>query len=352
MELYIYNPSIEEQGVIDCFSSFRWRRRFFEPGEFELHCSATPGNVALLAEGNIIHRLDRQEAGIIEGIEIDTPEGGDGDEIKVTGRMGSSMLEQHIITPTINFTGTVENAMRKIVSDNAIIARPISGLTLGALNNFVQTCSFQASYKSVLTVVEALGKSAPLGFRVRLDVPNKQWIFEVYGGIDRTVTQTVRPYVLFSEEFQNINSPKYTSNIVGHKNYAYVGGEGDGTARIIVEVDQTNGQPRRELWVDAKDLQKGTLTDADYQAQLRQHGLEKLAEAVKTESFEARAVNTANFEYLTDWDLGDIVSFEKWGITLNQRITEVEEVYENGTETITPVCGTPLPETLNLGSDT
>lgn len=352
MELYIYNPAIEQQGIIDGFSSFRWRRRFFEPGEFELHCPASAENVARLAKSNIIHRLDRSEAGIIEGIEIETPENGGGDEIAVTGHMGSSMLEQRIITPTINFSGTTEAAMRKIVSDNAITSRPINLLTLGTLGNFTPTCAFQATYKSVLAVCEALGKAAPLGFRVRLDVPNKQWIFEVYDGLDRTVTQSARPYVLFSDEFLNINSPKYTFNDSGHKNYAVVGGEGEGAARVIVEVDRTNGEPRRELFVDAKDLQKGDLTDADYQAQLRQRGLEKLAEAVKTESFEAGAVNTANFEYLTDWNLGDIVSFEKWGILLNQRITEVEEVYENGVTTITPVCGTPLSETLNLGSDT
>lgn len=350
MELYIYNPAIEQQGVIDGFSSFRWRRRFFEPGEFELHCPASADNVALLAESNIIHRLDRQEAGIIEGMAVEGTDSGD--ELTITGRMGSSMLEQHIITPTINFSGTTEAAMRKIVSDNAITARPISLLTLGALGGFTPTCAFQATYKTMLAVCEALGKSATLGFRARLDVPNKQWIFEVYNGLDKTVTQTARPYVLFSEEFKNINSPKYTLNTMGYKNYAIVGGEGEGTARIIVEVDRTNEEPRRELWVDAKDLQKGTLTDTEYQAQLRQRGLEKLAEAVKAESFEAGAVNTANFEYLTDWDLGDIVSFEKWGILLNQRITEVEEVYENGVTTITPVCGTPLPETLDLGSDT
>lgn len=352
MELYIYSPAIEQQGVIDRFSSLRWRLRFFEPGEFELHVQATAENLALLSEGNIIHRLDRGEAGIIEGVEIGVPDGGESEEIKVIGRMGSSMLEQRIINPTINFSGTTEAAMRKTVSDNAITTRPIAGLILGALGNFTQTCSFQASYKNVLTALVALSKSAPLGFRVRLDVPHKQWIFGVYDGTDRTVTQTARPYVLFSEEFKNIYNPKYTLNTTGYKNYAIVGGEGDGAARVIIEVDQTNGEPRRELWVDAKDLQKGTLTDADYQAQLRQRGLEKLAEAEKTESFEAGAVNTANFEYLTDWDLGDIVSFEKWGITLNQRIMEVEEVYENGVMTVTPVCGTPLPETLNLGDDT
>lgn len=352
MELYIYNPAIELQGVIDGYSSLRWRRKYFEPGEFELHCPATGDNISLFQENHIIHLLDRSEAGIIEGFKIETPESGVGDEITVTGRMGSSMLDRRIITPAINFSGAAENAMRKVVSDNAITFRPIDRLTLGTAGNFTPVCSFQATGKNVLTTLEALAKAAALGFRVRLDVPGRQWIFEVYSGTDRTVTQTARPYVLFSDETPNISKPAYTRESAGYKNFAYVAGEGEGSARTIITVDRTNGEPLRELWVDARDLQKGELSDADYQAQLTQRGLEKLAEVAKLESFAADAVDTANYQYLTDWDLGDIVSFEKWGILLNQRITEVEEVYENGTVTITPVCGTPLPETLNLGSDT
>ena len=413
MDLYIYNPAIELQGVIDGYSSLRWRRRYFEPGEFELHCKASAENLALLREGNIIHRLDRQEAAIIEGV---TVEGTDnGDEITATGRMGSSMLDRRIITPTINFSGTVEAAMRKIVSDNAITARPLPHLVLGDAVGLTPTATFQATYKTVLSVCEALAKAAPLGFRVRLDVPGKQWIFEVYDGVDRSVTQHDRPYVLFSDEFRNITGPEYTRNSTGYCNYAIVGGEGEGAARVIVEVDHTGGGERRELWVDAKDLQntedtsesfsgdgntasfalahtsssvssvtvgsspasyslngstitispvpeQGTsvsvsytykkLSDAAYAAQLRQRGAEKLAEAKKSESFTAAAVNTSNFAYLTDWNLGDIVSFEWWGIRLDQRITEIEEVDEGGVMTITPVCGNPLPETLDLGSDT
>jgi hypothetical protein len=351
MDLYIYNPDIELQGVIDGYSSLRWRRRYFEPGEFELHCKASPENLALLAEDNIIHRLDRQEAGIIEGITIATADNG-GDEITATGRMGSSMLDRRIITPAVNFTGTVEAGMRKTVSDNAITARPLPYLTLGIAAGLTPTCTFQATYKNVLTVCEALGKAAPLGLRVRLDVPNRQWVFEVYDGIDRSVGQTVRPQVVFCSENANIDKPSYARDSTGYKNYAIVGGEGDGSTRTIVTVDQTNGEPRRELWVDAKDLQKADgQSDADYQAQLRQRGTEKLAEAVRSESFSADAVDTGNYAYLTDWDLGDIVTFAKWGVRLDQRITEVEEVYENGTETITPTCGFPLPETLDLGDD-
>ncbi|MEA4813903.1 MAG: siphovirus ReqiPepy6 Gp37-like family protein [Oscillospiraceae bacterium] len=351
MELYIYSPAIELQGVIDSFSSLRWRRRFFEPGEFELHCPVTAENIALLTEGNIIHRLDRSEAGIIEGITITTADTG-GEEITAAGRMGSSMLDRRIITPTINFSGAVEMAMRKVVSDNAITARPLPLLTLGALGGYTSTCSFQTTGKGTLAACEALGKAAPLGFRVRMDVLNKQWIFEAYDGTDRSVTQTERPYVLFSDEFRNISGPAYAMDTTGYSNYAYVAGQDAAANRIIAEVDQTNGEPRRELWVDARDLQQGDLSDEDYRAQLTQRGIEKLAAAAKSESFSADAVDTQNFQYLTDWDLGDIVSFEKWGLRIDQRVTEVEEVYENGSETITPTCGNPLPEKLDLGDDT
>ena len=349
MILDIYNPQIEKLGVVDTFSSFRWRRKFFEPGEFELHCPATAENIAMLKEDNIVHRKGRKEAGLIEGVVISNTD--NGDEITVTGRFLSCNLADRIITPAINFTGAVEVAMRKIVSDNAITARPIDLLSLGALNGFTPTTSFQATGKNVLTTLTALAKSSNIGYRTRLDVPNKALIFETYQGTDKSVTQTARPYVLFSDRFNNITNPTYTLNGMAYKNYAYVAGEGEGTARVIVIVDRTNGEPRRELWVDARDLQKGDLSDADYKAKLTQRGLEKLAECAKVESFEADAVDTANFEYLTDWDLGDTVSFEKWGVLLNRRVTEVEEIYENGIETVTPVCGTPLPETLDLGSD-
>ena len=352
MDLYIFSPDIELQGVIDGCSSLRWRRRYFEPGEVELHCPASAENLALLRPDNIIHRLDRKEAAIIEGVSIEGTD--DGDEIAATGRMGSSMLDRRIITPTVNFSGTVEDAMRKVVNDNAVTARPLPHLILGDAAGLTPTCTFQATGKGVLTVCTALAKAAPLGFRCRLDVPDKQWAFEVYDGVDRTVTQHDRPYVLFSDEFGNIDDPKYEINTTGYANYAYVAGQDSAENRVIVTVDQTSGEPRRELWVDARDLQQDTehseTLDA-YKARLRQRGLEKLAEVMKVENFSADAVDTANFAYLSDWDLGDIVSFEKWGLRLDRRITEVEEVDEGGVVAITPTCGNPLPEAFDLGDD-
>ena len=352
MDLYIYTPDLAQQpGIIDTYRSLRWRRRYFAPGEIELHCPATARNIALLQPDNVIHRLDRGEAAVIEGTPItETTE--NGEEITVTGRMGSSMLDRRVVYPAITFSGTTEAAMRKVVSDNAITARPLPLLTLGTESGYTAACNFQATGKGVLDVCEALGRASTLGFRWRLDIPNNAWIFEVYRGTDRSVTQSDRPYVIFSDEYGNIDNPAYSRDITGYKNYAYVAGEGEGSARTVVTVDQTGDDLRRELWVDARDLQQGDLSDGDYQALLTQRGQEKLAAAIKSESFSADAIDTENFEYLKDWDLGDIVSFSKWGILLNQRITEVEEVDEGGVITITPTCGSPLPETLDLGDDT
>lgn len=358
MDLYIFNSDIEQLGVIDGFSSLRWRRKYFEPGEFELHCPAYKevkgqlvNSLPLFQPENIIHRLDRKEAGIIEGVTVETPEGSTTEEITVTGRMGSSMLDRRAVTPTINFSGAVETAMRKAVSDNAISVRPLPHLTLGTASGYMVSCSFQLTGKNVLKACAALSKSSTLGFRARLDVPNRAWAFEVYKGTDRSLEQKTVPRVIFSDEYSNIKGPKYETDTTGFKNFAYVAGEGEGSSRTIIEVDQTNGKSRRELWVDARDLQKGDLSDLDYTAQLQQRGLEKLAEARKSEAFSADAINTDNYSYLADWNLGDIVSFEKWGVQINKRITEIEEVYENNTETITPVCGDPLPEKLDFGSD-
>jgi len=348
MVLYIYTPLLEPIGLLDKFTSLRWRRKFFESGEFELHCEYTAENLNIFTAGNVVHRLDRVEAGIIEGIVLEQTD--NGDMISVTGRFFSSILELRCITKPFNFTGTVESAMRQVVLNNCIAQRPINLLGLEAARGFPEECTFQVTGKEVSDVVQALSKSSNIGYRIRLNIPSKHWIFEAYKGIDRSVLQNERPYVLFSDESANIASPKYTLNDRLYRNFAYVAGAGEGADRTIVEVDQIiENEPRREMYVDARDLQQDELSNSEYEDKLTQRGIEKLAESVKVENLEASAINDEMYNYIDDWDLGDIVSFQKWRNTFSQRITEVEEVYESGTYTVYPTCGSPLPEQLNFG---
>ena len=81
MELYVYPPvgqGLAWNGVIDQFGSLRWRRKYTEPGEFELHLPASKENVALLRPGARLQRLDCREQGEISGIKLE------GEEMSVT----------------------------------------------------------------------------------------------------------------------------------------------------------------------------------------------------------------------------------------------------------------------------
>lgn len=344
MDLYIYDRKNGLQGIVDATTSVRWRRKYYEPGEVEIHLPASVDNLELLAEGRIIKRVDRAEAAIIEGVEVN------GEDLAITGRMLSCILERAILSRRYTLRGTAEAAMLAVIPEGTRVVPELTAAQTGVGGTRVDV---QATYKNLLTVEQRLARAAGLGFRVLYE-PGVM-TFEVYAGIDHSVQQTQRPMVIFSDEFGNLVAPKYTKTSVDYKNKAYVAGLGEGDDRTVVIVDLTGGDEARELYVDAKDIQlEEGMTDEEYRALLYQRGLDKLAECLKVENFEADGEDVENFAYMTDWDLGDIVTvqYTHLGITMHERVTEVEEVFEKGTATYTPTFGSPLPEKLNLGDDT
>ena len=69
ISLNVYDRDLKPLGVIDSYSSLRWRRKYFEAGEFELSLNLTKNNFKLLNYDNIIVRSDlteNDEFGIIE----------------------------------------------------------------------------------------------------------------------------------------------------------------------------------------------------------------------------------------------------------------------------------------------
>lgn len=122
--------------------------------------------------------------------------------------------------------------------------------------------------------------------------------------------------------------------------------------RLRLALGEENGTELREVFIDAKDVRQEELSDSEYEEVLLERGREKAADYVKIESIEAE-VEDANFIYKKDWDIGDLVTVRKkeWGITLNERVTEVQEVYEDGGMSITPTFGDAFPETLDLSED-
>lgn len=345
MELFIYKRELELEGVIDTFDSLRWRRRYFQPGEFELHCKATKDNILLLLSENIVARRDAKEAGVIENIELIN------DELVVGGRFLSSYLERRIIWNITTIRDTAEKAMRQLVSDNCINSRPIPRLILGELKGYTEIVDMQAAYKNLLDKLTQIAKVSNLGYIVRPDFQNKQLVFEVHKGLDRSKDQSLNPRAIFSNEFENVINSKYYLACQNYKNVCLVGGQGEGTARTLVTVGSGDGLDRYETFIQATDFQKDeTMSDSEYLALLLQKGNEVLSSSVISESFESDVNLNSNLIYKQDFDLGDVVTCvnKEWGKVINVRITEIEEVYENGIMSITPTFGSPLPELIDI----
>lgn len=343
MEVRIYDRDLNFKGVIENHTSLIWSRKYFEPGNFEIHAPITDRNLQLLAEGNIVSKRGSSEAGVIEDIEDE--ESDIKNEITVKGRFLSAYMDRRLIKATVNFSGKIEVAMRQLLAGVTQIPR----VELGELNGFAETVEFQATMKNLMVYETKLAKAGEIGYRFRPDFRNKKIIFETYRGVDRTTAQGVNSRVIFSESYNNLNNVIYKYNDQQYRTKAIVGGQGEGAARVYVEVGGGTGLDLREIFVDAKDIQSEGLTTEAYKAALIQRGEETLASNVISKSVECETEADINFRYKTHYDLGDIVTVrkKKWGITLNQRITELQEVYEYGGMYVVPTMGTALPEKID-----
>jgi hypothetical protein len=343
-DIYVYTRDLELIGIIDFFSSLRWRRKYYEAGEFELHIPLNSQTEKYLKKDNLIIRDDAIEVGIIESFTINDA-GDDGVEVIIYGRFLSSILDRRIIKSKINFSGKILLGERKILNKMT----PFSKLLISEATLDSDSVVFQVSYKNVYEYLVTLAKISSIAHRISVDIPNKKMIYENYQGLDRTETQSINPRYEFSEDKSNIDVADYTYSAKTEKNYVLVGGQGEDKNRIMVEVTSGNNKDfdLRETFVDAKSENQGDLTLAQYKETLKTKGSEKLVES--TETLE---VTVYADDYKKLWDLGDIVNIKKesWGIVIKQRITEIEETIENNNQKIFATFGTPFVENLTINN--
>lgn len=361
MELYIFDRTLNFKGIIDNFTSLRWVRRYFKAGEFELHCALNTESLSLLQRESIIYKKDDTEAGYIEYRNLKQDH--EGKEILVVkGKFLTGYLNRRIIWSTELLKGiTAESAMRTLVDHNCINPtngdRVINNLILGNLNNFTGNVNYQVSYKSLSDEIENLSNISDLGYRINFDISNRKLIFDVYKGLNRSVNQSNNPRAIFSKEFENILEQEYVDSLNNFKNVCLVGGVGEGSARKFATVGSGTGLDRFEVFNDQKGLSNTidnngtttTMSDTDYTNLLFNEGNKTLAETKEVKTFDSKINLNSNLKYKVDFDLGDIVTCvsRKWGITIDTRITEIEEIYEEQGQQINVVFGNNIPTLID-----
>lgn len=258
LNVYIFDSSITPLGVIDVVTGLTWEEKFADAGNFELWCPLTNTNVELLQEDNLVW-IGGESAGVIEYKELSTDDSGI-QTIHIQGRLAESYLDYRTIYPTVSVSGKTSNTLRVLVNNNLINPedsdRKIPNVELATdQEEFGESASYQKTGDSVLTESSRLCEANNLGFRLQFLPREYKFVFRVYEGTDRTLDQTEVNPVLFSSDLDDILESNYSHNKSELRNLAYVAGEDSGENRKVQPVGSASGLSRRELYVDARDIQ-------------------------------------------------------------------------------------------------
>lgn len=266
-------------GCITVWVSLYWEEGYNTMGSFTLEVRPTAENLALLREGRWLRRNDS-----------DTPmrichrsnENADANLVS-TGFPALWILSKRVSTVTIQ-NEPAEAAMRRLVAD----MQPWSRFELGEAIGFDTIFTAQTSGGSLLDYCKTIGAACDLGFRVVIKGKNtgKKLVFEVY-------RPTADPNNRFSTRWGTLTGSSWAFGDSDFANVAIVQGAGEGQTRATVTVGLTDatGNDRRELYVDARDLQPDeesgeTTTSVAYLQRLMDRGATKLLEHLRTGSIE------------------------------------------------------------------
>lgn len=339
--------TFENIGEVNQYDSLIWPDKFNGYASFELWAPITEENSEYFKKGNILW-CGGDNAAVVEIVKSAIDDKGT-KTFNVKGRTLEMLLTTRIIWGTYNASNKyASTAMYDIVKQNCIsptnASRKIPYLECAEDKQLGGKMSVQKTGGEVYDAITTIAGSKDLGFNMLFRPKEKKLIFEVVAGVDRTIEQSEVDPVEFSTDLEDILSSSYYTNNQDEKNVAFIQGEGDGASRVsqISGNNELEGFDRKELYVDARDLQSETvnedgtttsLTPDEYKAALINRGDDKLSECEVTETFEAqiRVFGDIQYEFGKDYQKGDKVTVRdrQLNVVVSARITEVEEDFDD-----------------------
>lgn len=215
---------------------------------------------------------------------------------------------------------------------------------------------YQNSYGVVSDEIDTLCSTYDIGIKetaTNLKTPNNK--LEIVKGRD------LSDVVEFNVDFDNLLSESYEYSNFDEATMAWVFGEGEGTARMNVKLnDNLAGLERDEIYVDARDIQKQTqdgngkditLTDAQYKAALTSRGVEKLSEQVEVLTLNGDIdLESDLFVYGKDYQLGDRVRFTSklFNLTKTSVLAGIDETWDNTGHHMSPLWDKESPTVFDI----
>lgn len=361
----IDNEVFEQIGEIGQYTSLIWSDRYNGYSSFELWLPMNEDNVELVKEGHVIW-TGGENAGVIENIKSMVDKDGK-KSYDVKGRTLEKLLTERIVWGTFIGSGRASTIIYNLVDSQCINPpdknRKIPWLVNAEDNQVgLEISQYQKTGGEVYESVHELATDSDIGFNILFDPLNKRLTFIVRKGDDKTEhnTEDNEP-IVFSTELEDILTSTYYSNSQDLRTVALVQGEDSGENRKSVTVGKLDGKgfDRKELYVDARDLQSeiynddGTttiLTPKQYLDTLYQRGGARLADYSEVQTFEAqmRQYGDVQYEYGVDYIKGDKVTVIdlELNVRVDARITDVQEEVTGDTYIMVLTFGYAFPTIL------
>lgn len=346
--------------IVDIFRKYEYSQyelKAREIGKFTINAMLDKENLYLMDKTKNFYVLfDDDVFGIIESVKRES----DSETSRVftiKGSLALKLLEYRVIKGQLTFKGKSYKYIEELVKQNLImsdeenrnVALAVEFEDEERLKNVCSTIDKQITGGSLWDEISEVAEADKLRIVLKpnvvvINIENPcnidGWTLIIGAGEDRTRNRgnkVVSP-VVFSQSLSNIANTDYTVDRSKLRNTVYIAGEGEGIDRKWYNIDvnsdvtfgERKGWNRRELWVDARDVQSEQdnkqLTDAEYEELIKQRANEKAKDNDLSEEYTATVTNTTKqYTYKKDYNIGDFVTIadEELGMEIDAQITNV-----------------------------
>lgn len=315
MNLNLYDKDMNRISVIgNQFVSCLWSEGYNSTGNFTLELIDTDEYKKKANIDCYVGRTDRKPVMVVKSVQFK-----DG-RIILSGKQATRILDDVALLGTINKGVYIDNAVANAYN----LSSKYRGLSFAATNIGVAS-THQISNQSFLAACNSLCADTDLGITVERSGASL---------VAKFYKPEINENLIFAKKYGNLSDPSITVSSEAYKNYAIVLGMDTGSNRVSTTVDITNGADRRELVIDARDLQmESGETQSGYRRRLAERGLEKLLE--NQEIFSC-VFTPYSGDFGKKYDLGDMltVNLDEYGLKLQARVIKfTQKSQSNRTET-------------------
>lgn len=327
------------------YQSLIVRRDFYGVGSFKLTLKRGAPGGHMLARDRLLYLPDRTDTMLL--IEKVTRAE---DAITADGLMLKGLAARRICVPPFaagedpyrgfgwdRFTGDAESAILHFAAGNLTDPedekRRMPRMVLKPNQHRGVSLPWQARFDRLSDVLASIGQTTGVGWDVRPDFANRQFLFGAWAGTDRTAGAG---RAVFSREVGSISSATCTDDGSAQVSTVYAGGAGEDENRMIYAVgSECSGWDRREQFT--------AISGVETVEMLTLGARQKLSPPRLTLTAQVRDCSLCR--YRTDYDVGDMVTVVDEGAQMNARLIAMQETHENGAVTLAATFG-DAPVTL------